>query len=528
VIGTKTLATVTLLVGGLVTAIVLGVLAPARLLSRDWGTLFLVGCFGVVVGTVMFRFFRLGEQSRNYFRWSTEVTPWELAEGHFLGSDERRITLGENHGEAFDLPAAAQHVIAVAIALLLALSCIDSRAIELLDKARHNVLTATSSYCPEEEPEEQTTLDPNAPGCELVRRAYALGYAESLGECAPKTKERAAAAAPCTRRQRDEPLLHYAWRLLAGFGSSARKQIDRAHMDKLERDFQTRFHHARAVAAAEREMLASAPHASHHIWTNLPDPGDDAFKPESCADHYRWLPHRPPISKDDKGGSKVFEHIVAQLLFESRYEPAAGACREYHVHWSAPRDLCKRLAANPEATLRETHALEPVKTTLERYELGKELEPLTGHKQTLEPQSFLSFQCYIEGDQPAQSSLAFSFAGHSFVADEVHVATPRDSTLAIDRYEAIASLLVRGFHYGALMSEAGLEPARSSTGLEAAFTGSDYLLSRLYGLESLDIYLDAGWIAERPELLEVYPYQRHLKNYVQVFRRQYKRERGRL
>ena len=34
-------------------------------------------------------------------------------------------------------------------------------------------------------------------------------------------------------------------------------------------------------------------------------------------------------------------------------------------------------------------------------------------------------------------------------------------------------------------------------------------------------------IADRPDLLEVYPYQRHLKNYVQMFRRQYRRERGR-
>ena len=53
-------------------------------------------------------------------------------------------------------------------------------------------------------------------------------------------------------------------------------------------------------------------------------------------------------------------------------------------------------------------------------------------------------------------------------------------------------------------------------------------MTRLYGLDSLDIYLDAGWLAQRADLLEVYPYQRHLKNYVQVFRRQYRRERGRL
>jgi hypothetical protein len=96
--------------------------------------------------------------------------------------------------------------------------------------------------------------------------------------------------------------------------------------------------------------------------------------------------------------------------------------------------------------------------------------------------------------------------------------------LHTDRYDALARLLAPGFHYGALLSEAGLD---ASGGTTTAFAGRDFLLTRLYRLDGVDLYLDAGLLAERPDLLEVYPYQRHLRNFVQLFRRQYARLRGR-
>src|SRR5262249_47174509 len=75
-IGAKSLATLTLLVLAVVAAPVLGLLSPERLATRGWGTLFVAGCFAAVVGTLIFRFWRLGERSQHYFRWSSEPTPW--------------------------------------------------------------------------------------------------------------------------------------------------------------------------------------------------------------------------------------------------------------------------------------------------------------------------------------------------------------------------------------------------------------------------------------------------------------------
>src|SRR5262249_27004628 len=154
-----------------------------------------------------------------------------------------------------------------------------------------------------------------------------------------------------------------------------RQHTGSAYSTKLWRDFVERFHRLEPLRRAEQQVLSSAPHASHHIFTNLSDPQDGAVREETCADRYRWLAHPPPPGEKARE-SKVFERVVAQLLFESRYEPAAGYCREYHVHWGAPADACQRLAARPEATLANVEALKSVRAALERYGLGKQLESI--------------------------------------------------------------------------------------------------------------------------------------------------------
>jgi hypothetical protein len=226
--------------------------------------------------------------------------------------------------------------------------------------------------------------------------------------------------------------------------------------------------------------------------------------------------------------------VVAQLLFEGTYDTAAGHCREYHVHWGAPLDACQRLAAGPEAFLGQAKdgALESVRKVTERYAAETDLASLRGKEGTKPPASvspFVSFHCYFEGDAGAErKSTPVSFAGGSFTVDELRVPrSPAGATLYIDRYDAVAHLLVKDFHYGGAQSAQGALQG-SPAGLEPAFAASDSLLTRLYELDTIDIYLDPGWVANRPDLLEVYPYERHLKNYVQVFRRQYRGEWGRL
>jgi hypothetical protein len=531
VIGAKTLGILTLLTAVVVVSFAFGSFAPERLATRGFGMLLFVGCFGLVVGTVVFRFSHLGEKSRHYFRWTTESYAWDVSEAHFVGGTRRRVVLGENRdGEAFDLSPGARHALSIALASVVALAAIGSRALEQLSGAYNGIATATSSlYCPEEQPATPKVRDPNEPGCELVRRAYALGYAKSLGECAPKREDQQETARPvCTRRQRDEPLLHYSWRLLVGSWGKLHQATGLAYLKQSGEDFRRRSAHLASLGIAETEVLASAPHASQHIWTNLPDPGDGAFDETTCTARYLRLPHRPNPPPGPLQASKVFEHVVGQLLFEGTYETPAANCREYHVHWGAPLDACKSLAANPEQFLAAASADADIRHTLQRQRVASDLVALGGPKPPADPASFVGFHCYFEGELRARTVTPFTFAGWRFTAEELDV--PRSApgaALYVDRYDAIGRLLVDGFHYGRLMSEAGFEEG-SAAGLEGAFVGSDFLLTRLYELESIDIYLDPSWLLNRPDLLDVYPYERHLKNYVQVFRRQYRRQAVRL
>jgi hypothetical protein len=520
VLGAKTATTLLLAIGAAALALARGALLVEQL-PRGPSTLFVVGGLGAVVGTLMFRFWRLHEPSRYVLRAHLGAEPRGSKDAEFLAAGRLRVTVGEARGDAFDLPPRAQHALCVAIALLLALGSFDPRALALIARF-HQRIAWEGAGCPEgpAAPISQA-IDPNAPGCALIRRAVALGYAESLGDCAP----RAPAAAPCERRLEDEPFLHHAWRLLDGFVGRARAAAAAGWVGKARRDYRDRAAHLGALGAVEEEVLTSAPRASHHIWTNLPDPQNGAFAPRGCADRYRWLSHRPAPSSSGARDSEVFEHVVAQLLFEGRYEPAAGACREYHVHWGAPLDACQRLAAAPEAFLQRSGALSPIRAVLSRARVDDELAPLRARRPPPALSAVISFHCYIQADAPSRRTVAFALNGLGFTAEEVRVPPSPRGDLYVDRYPAIAGLLARGFHYGRLLSEAGLADGDT---LADRFDDDDFLVTRLFELDSVDLYLGPGWLAARPDLLEVYPYQRHLKSFVQAFRRQYRQGRARL
>src|SRR5438270_1866944 len=122
-IGAKSLVTLTLLALGLLLTVRFGILMPERLLTRDATALFLAGVFGVLVGTLMFRFWRLAEMSRHYFRASTGGAIFEN-EAHFVGGSAFAVTIGDNSGEAFDLRPRAQHLLCVGMGLLVGLAAI--------------------------------------------------------------------------------------------------------------------------------------------------------------------------------------------------------------------------------------------------------------------------------------------------------------------------------------------------------------------------------------------------------------------
>jgi hypothetical protein len=457
-VGTKTVATLALLGGAVAAATATGVLDPRRLAGAGAGALFGAGAFAALVGTIAHRLFGLGEPSGQAVRLSSGPALWE-AEPIILqaGEDGRarrgvRVTLAEPD-ETIDLGPRAQHAICVAVALLLALACADARTVRQL-AAFVAPSEGGSQVCPALDPavpaqvRAAARIDPDAIGCALVQRAFQLGYASSLGDCAPK--ETPIVKPPCTLRQYDEPPLHYAWRLFASFEAAARRAVGEGDFGGLHA-FARRADHLPALAQAEEQVLRSAPRAD-----------------------------RPP-----------------------------GA----HTR---------------RAALAEAGALDDVQAVLRRHRIAAELAALDGEKPPADPSTFLGFYCYAVGAPAARRHLPFTLDGQPLEAAElVEPAAPADEAEALRTYDRLARLYARGFQYGALRSDSGIERAAPS-GVQALLQSDDFALTRLYALGLIDLYLDEAGVARRPDLLEVYPYERHLANFVETFRRQYRREKGRL
>ena len=184
VIGAKTLATLTLLRRRRRRRVAFGVLrARATGEPRLRRRCFFVGCFAVVVGTLVFRFWRLGEPSQHYFRWVERRAALESAERGAL----RRRRAAAHHARRQPRrgvrPRPARCIASCASpSRCCSRSAASTRAPSGCSAASASDRPAPrASYCPEPDAAQAPSDDPNAPGCELMRRAYALGYAKSLG-----------------------------------------------------------------------------------------------------------------------------------------------------------------------------------------------------------------------------------------------------------------------------------------------------------------------------------------------------------
>ena len=98
-------------------------------------------------------------------------------------------------------------------------------------------------------------------------------------------------------------------------------------------------------------------------------------------------------------------------------------------------------------------------------------------------------------------------------------------------YKEFSKLMEKKFHYSKLTSRSDLDIGLGTSGVASvqdSFEAPSYLFTRLEKLKNVDIFLGNQWILEREDLLEIYPYHVHLKNYVKSFRSEYSNSRGRL
>lgn len=475
-----------------------------------------------------------------------------LASRLAIGWRDRRIVLAPvgDGATARDLPAGVQRALWTLAFACMGLAVFTNPATaRLIALPDHLTEASAGEYCraaprPAAEP---ATPAPKPkpveiPGCALVKRAVALGYAKSLGNCAPKdapgpVKTAIAAAAPCTKRQLDEPYFHYAYRKLAGAGGA---MAGANPIDAIEAgidDKRIQIDHLDTLIAAHRHSVSGSPHASHHLFVTLPDPHpptliERVIDPPRCDDRYASLPLWP--APDTKDGALV-DHVLGQLLFAARFGTTAS-CGDYTIHWGAAADTCAKLRTNPIAVLDAHDALEPVRDVLDRRRRALELAALDVqlHRKPPPPPPaanvIVSMTCVdttAPDGPPAISGAEVAIDGEPVSVRELHVhGVDATGSGVIGLYAALASVLGGDDTAPATVDPtARPEPAPDAGELDHA----DFRLVRLDRLHDTDPFTGGTrWPLDRADLREVYPVARQLRTFVDGFRRRYKAQRGRL
>ena len=456
-----------------------------------------------------------------------------------------------------ELPSYAQRLLVLVGFASLALVAVDNHAAARIAAYPSELgEPSASSFCLPDTPEEAAKPPPplppeDQPGCALVRRAYTLGYAKSLGDCAPKQ-----AAVPivvdaggkeiCTRRQLDEPWLHYTARKVGEVFATSNSPGDAVGHRVEELETHVAFLEDRL--ADIKHSITGTPHAAHHIWISLPDPRPTAitewFTGEPrCEERFEHLPLWPAWTKADR--SRVVEHVLGQLLFAPRFGTTTS-CTDFVVHWDAPADACTKLAANPLAFL-DGDALDSVRGVLDRRRRQLQIGVLAkqlGRPAPAPPppaSAVVSLACLSVGsagaglgggsgklgDSPAGgigSGRGVAATGNTVRIDgdevslrEIKVAAIEPTGAGpIDVYVALATLL------------AGTLDQQRSAIVEPITDGEDFVLLRADTLADADPFRGNRWPLERAELAAIYPYERHLHGFIETFRRRYLGQRGRL
>ena len=468
-----------------------------------------------------------------------------------------------------ELPGMVQRVaLLIGLASVLAGALGNHAAARIAQLPGELTAPAPSAYCMPGPAVDPAAVAPPAPppaeppGCALVKRAFQLGYAKTLGACAPNLAVPIAVSPitkreVCTRRQLDEPLLHYGFRRVAGAFGAATSVDPVAAAQHRAGDLRTHIGFLDGLLADIRHAITGTPHATHHLWINLPDPHPAELRDRfvgavRCSQRFADLPLWPAWLPGDE--ARLVEHVLGQLLFATRFGSTAS-CSDYVIHWDAAPDTCARLATAPIAVLDRDGALPAIRAVLDRRARQLELAALAtalGRPPPAPPpvaSAIVSLSCFVVEPTAATGSPAplghGAATGTITVIDgdliglrEIHVSGVRTGDDGpIDVYVQLAALFAGNAGsvatgLAAASSHApGPAPATPAVPIapEAVETqGDDFLLARLDPLIDGDPFGGNRAPLRDAALIEVYPFEHHLHGYIEDFRRRYLAQRGRL
>lgn len=459
------------------------------------------------------------------------------------GADRRRI------------PPGLRTLVFVVVFAGVGLVAFDNRRTGLLLDLADGPGLSLSTYCKAERTEEPAQVvqaaapAPRVRGCALIRRAYRLGYAKDLGECAPRKaaaaknkRERRRAAAICHDRLADEPLFHYAWRVLSDRAGKA-GDIDPVGLARANlAEFETKLGYVGSLIARQRHAITASPHSAHHLWVNLPAPSSRSLVQrylvprDHCSNRYNDMQTRLRWGEGDKARSALVAHALGRLLFDPALGKPAGYCGEYTIHWGASADACDKLARDPVSFLRDSGAYDSVQAVFARYaaradlrQLAKKLGDKPAASPLPDPRRLVSFQCLIvdaNGDGTLKAAEA-RVGNYTVDVRQVHAVLDSGGPRQLAAYTALA-LVFSGVGYNGPVIQDAVGDLAKRPAATADVVGDDLVLTRLDGLRQSDPFVAGAPALAEPRLVDVYPFHHHLHNLVTAFRRAYVRQRGRL
>jgi hypothetical protein len=339
---------------------------------------FFIGFFSIIFGIGFYHYWRLGEKSAYYLNIARAFS---IPDDTIILFSYKGYTFGVGHQsnvETVEFPAIVRKIICMIILFNIALVTFDNSGFEKLRTMPSEFTPSKSEYCPEND----ETLDSAAipQGCELIIRAYKLGYAKDLGICEPK-KIDPEKMQVCSKRRADEPYLHYMSRLLLRSVEEQKALFDSDNLKKIEDKFDLQVNSIETLKDYQVYAISAEPRASHHIWTDLPYPQhviiqkyQEYLDPNYCLDHFQNQTNTIALQKDDeRKNSKLLEHVYGQLLFNPKSKLTVGYCKEYKIHWNSEPEICERLASNPERVLQEESVLPEVELVLHRHDVANAL-----------------------------------------------------------------------------------------------------------------------------------------------------------
>ena len=576
-LGSKTLFVLTVSI----VMLLLGVLNPR--LSLEWlknfnpEVLFAIGVFSSLMSSGIYYFWRFNEASDNHFGalYNKKVpeNDFEL----FRVKDLIFVKGDNDEDNSSDISRWYLRILLFFSTFMIALLTMNNRGLQLLTRYDEQLKTPESHFCQDEEPEEED--DPSKAGCDLILKAWQMGYVKDLGTCAPDEEEEILQAI-CKKRQKDEPWLHYSYRKLLSATDFLGRYLGDDFSLRSSKRFDRQVLDLQTLGDQQVLALTNKPRSAHHIWTNLPNPrgvwgevleflggGNDCLED--------WTSMNPVLKiheADDYAKAQTYKHSVGHMLFNSTHQSGVGYCREYTIHWGASLSTCDDLVAEPEAVLSEEGALPEVQNILRRYRNRltlddlkrdiKEFDPKTsddfqrlqalidsvGEKKDskkkdsekeIKPKSVdqvVSFQCIFIDDKNKASNRKQSFVYdregfpvYTLAFQGNQLVTEAENRFHPTPLRQLGPGLVPDFSYGQWMSKErpDLESAKDDIRSRLSAPG-DMMLTRLEYLKNADIVLGHKWINKREDLLEVYPWYLHLHHYVKVFRERYQEKRGRL